>query len=122
MFSSAKCACESWSSIRTGPEVAAQREVHEETGVEATLVGKLTDIKYVYVRSWGDGQRVFKIVSFYLFRYRGGRIGDITEDMRIEVRRCMWLPLEKAHKMLTYKGEREVVQLAQQYIRAHRDL
>jgi hypothetical protein len=23
--------------------------------------------------------------------------------------------------MLTYKGEREVVQLAQQYVRAHRD-
>ena len=57
-----------------------------------------------------------------MFIYRGGRIGDINEDMRIEVRRCMWLPLEKAHKMLTYKGEREVVQLAQHYIRAHREL
>jgi hypothetical protein len=62
------------------------------------------------------------MVSFYLFRYRGGRLGEIDEDMRIEVRRCMWLPLEQAHKMLTYKGEREVIQLAQQYIRAHHDL
>ncbi len=103
-------------------EEAAEREIHEETGLEVDRLSKLSDIRYVYTRSWGGRERVFKIVSFYLFRYRGGRIGDITEDMRIEVRRCMWLPLEKAHRMLTYKGEREVVQLAQQYVRAHRDL
>lgn len=103
-------------------EEAAEREINEETGLEADRISKLTDIRYVYTRSWGGRERVFKIVTFYLFRYRGGRIGDITEAMRIEVRRCMWLPLEKAHKMLTYKGEREVVQLAQQYIRVHREL
>lgn len=101
-------------------EEAAEREIREETGLEADRIAKLSDIRYVYTRSWGGRERVFKIVTFYLFRYRGGRLGDITEDMRIEVRRCMWLPLEKAHKMLTYKGEREVVQLAQQYVRAHR--
>ena len=38
-----------------------------------TAITKLGDIKYVYVRSWGDGERVFKIVSFYLLRYRFGR-------------------------------------------------
>ena len=103
-------------------EEAAEREIREETGLEVDRIRKLSDIKYVYTRSWGGKERVFKIVSFYLFRYRSGRIGDISEDMRIEVRRCLWLPLEQAHKMLTYKGEREVVQLAQQYVRAHRDL
>jgi 8-oxo-dGTP pyrophosphatase MutT (NUDIX family) len=103
-------------------EEAAEREILEETGLEVDRIAKLSDIRYVYTRSWGGRERVFKIVSFYLFRYRGGRIGEISEDMRIEVRRCMWLPLEKAHKMLTYKGEREVVQLAQQYLRAHRDI
>src|SRR5438477_12461693 len=60
------------------PEQTAVREVCEETGVEADLVTKLTDIKYVYVRSWGDRQRVFKVVSFYVLRYRSGRIGQIT--------------------------------------------
>ena len=43
---------------------AALREVREETGVTALLVSKLADIKYMYVRTWGDGERVFKIVSF----------------------------------------------------------
>jgi len=66
------------------PETAA-REIREETGVEATLVAKLGDIKYVYVRSWGDRQRVFKIVSFFLFLYHAGRLGNIPANMRHEV-------------------------------------
>jgi 8-oxo-dGTP pyrophosphatase MutT (NUDIX family) len=52
------------------PLETALREVQEETGVTAELIAKLADIKYVYTRSWGDGSRVFKIVSFYLMRYR----------------------------------------------------
>ena len=58
------------------PEQTALREVREETGLEADLVHKLTDIKYVYVRNWGDHARVFKIVSFYLLLYRSGKLGD----------------------------------------------
>lgn len=103
-------------------EIAAQREVHEETGIEATLVGKLTDIKYVYVRSWGDRQRVFKIVSFFLFLYRAGKIGDITDAMRHEVEQAIWVPLEEASAKLSYKGERDVVKLAQKYVAAHPEL
>ena len=52
---------------------AALREVREETGIIAAPITKLGDIKYVYVRSWGDGERVFKIVSFYLLRYESGQ-------------------------------------------------
>lgn len=103
-------------------EQTATREVREETGVEATLVTKLTDIKYFYVRSWGDKQRVFKIVSFFLLLYRSGRIGEISEEMRIEVERALWLPLEEAAQKLTYKGEREVVKRAQEYVSAHPEL
>jgi 8-oxo-dGTP pyrophosphatase MutT (NUDIX family) len=104
------------------PEQTAKREIREETGLEAELVRKLMDIKYFYVRSWGGRERVFKIVSFYLFRYSSGRLGLISPEMRVEVRRAMWLPLEKAHEKLTYKGERQVVTLAQKFVRQHPDL
>ena len=100
----------------------ALREVREETGVEATLITKLADIRYFYVRTWGDKQRVFKIVSFFLLLYRSGRIGEISEEMRIEVQRALWLPLEQAAQELTYKGEREVVKKAQEYLRTHPEL
>jgi 8-oxo-dGTP pyrophosphatase MutT (NUDIX family) len=87
------------------PEEAALREVMEETGLEASPVQKLGDVRYVY--TWA-GERVFKIVSFYLFRYRSGRLGDIAPEQRIEVDEARWLPLEEAPKLLAYKGEREM--------------
>src|SRR5918995_3603496 len=87
------------------PEEAALREVGEETGLEAAPLEKLGDVRYVY--TWA-GERVFKIVSFYLFRYRSGRIGDLSPEQRVEVDEARWLPLEEAQKLLAYKGEREM--------------
>jgi 8-oxo-dGTP pyrophosphatase MutT (NUDIX family) len=104
------------------PMETALREVYEETGVTADVVAKLDDIKYVYSRSWGDGQRVFKIVSFYLMRYRSGRINHISPKMRIEVACARWIPLKDAPKMLAYKGEKQMAQRAQDYLIAHAEL
>ncbi len=104
------------------PEQTALREVSEETGVQAELISKLADIKYFYVRNWGDHARVFKIVSFYLLLYRSGRLGNIPPEMRIEVHRAFWLPLDDALKALSYQGERKVVQCARQYVKAHPEL
>lgn len=72
------------------PDQTALREIHEETGAVGELVTKLKDIKYFYVRTWGDGARVFKVVSFFLVLYRSGKLGNITPEMRKEVRRAIW--------------------------------
>lgn len=104
------------------PEQTVVREVAEETGLLATLVVKLGDSKYMYVRTWGDQQRVFKIVSFYLLRYESGVIDQIAEEMRIEVKRALWIPLGEAEGKLAYKGERDMVKRAQEYLQEHRDL
>jgi 8-oxo-dGTP pyrophosphatase MutT (NUDIX family) len=86
-------------------ESTALREVAEETGVTATPAGKLGDIRYVY--TWA-GERVFKVVSFFLFRYARGRLGDIPAEHAHEVDATAWLPLEEASTLLSYKGEREM--------------
>jgi len=101
------------------PQATAVREVREETGIVAEFVTKLTDIKYVYVRNWGDGERVFKIVSFYLLRYGSGEIDDVTPEMRIEVKRALWVPLAEASRQLMYSNERKVLRLAQDYLETH---
>ena len=88
---------------------AALREVREETGLEAELVEKLGDVKYWYVRKWSDGERVFKVVSFFLLRYLSG---SIQNYQRAEVDGAEWIPLEDAPKLLTYKGEREMAKVA----------
>jgi 8-oxo-dGTP pyrophosphatase MutT (NUDIX family) len=82
-------------------EQAAQREVREETGLEAELVEKLGDISYRYAR---DGVRVNKVVAFFLFRYRSGSV----EDHDHEVEEALWIPLTEAPERLAYKAEREI--------------
>jgi 8-oxo-dGTP pyrophosphatase MutT (NUDIX family) len=103
------------------PEQAAVREVAEETGLTAVPVAKLGDIKYAYVRTWGDQERVFEIVSFYLFRYQSGKIDEIAAEMRIEVKRAFWIPLEEAVAKLAYRGEKDMVRRAQAYVKAHQE-
>lgn len=88
------------------PAETALREVWEETGVRGRLVEKLGDVKYVYTRR--DGERVFKVVSFFLLRAGRGRIGEIDERMRVEVAQARWVPLDEAPKLLAYGGEREI--------------
>ena len=104
------------------PEQTALREVREETGVRADLVTKLMDIRYIYVRNWGNRAKVTKTVSFYLLLYGSGRLGNISPAMRVEVRNAFWLPLDEAPSKLSYKGEREVAESAIAYLEEHPDL
>ena len=101
------------------PQAAALREVLEETGIVAEPVTKLSDNKYVYVRAWGDGKRVFKIVSFYLMRYVSGEIDNLASNMRIEVKRALWVPLTDASSQLAYSNERKVLRQAEDYMETH---
>jgi 8-oxo-dGTP pyrophosphatase MutT (NUDIX family) len=91
------------------PEETALREVAEETGLDGVSQGKLGDVRYVYTRR---GERIFKVVSFYLVRYRRGRINDVPARFRHEIAEARWLPLEEAPKLLAYGGEREMAKNA----------
>jgi 8-oxo-dGTP pyrophosphatase MutT (NUDIX family) len=91
------------------PEETALREVEEETGARGRLDGKLGDVRYVYM--WA-GERVFKVVSFYLVHYSRGRLGDVPPEHAHEVAEVRWLPLEEAPRLLAYKGEREMAERA----------
>lgn len=95
---------------------AATREVLEETGIEARLVEKLGDVRYVY--TW-DGERIFKVVSFFLFRYRTGVLGRISPEHAHEVAEARWLPLADAPRLLSYSGERSIA--ARALARVNRD-
>jgi 8-oxo-dGTP pyrophosphatase MutT (NUDIX family) len=92
-----------------GPETAL-REVYEETGVRARVVRKLGDVRYVYTESWkgGNGERVFKVVSFFLLRPLHGRLGELPAGMELEVAEARWLPLDEAPRLLSYGGEKDM--------------
>jgi 8-oxo-dGTP pyrophosphatase MutT (NUDIX family) len=87
------------------PAETALREGYEETGVHGRLDAKLGDVRYVY--TW-EGDRVFKVVSFFLAHARGGRVGSLPSGMEVEVADARWLPLEEAPGLLAYRGERDM--------------
>jgi 8-oxo-dGTP pyrophosphatase MutT (NUDIX family) len=100
-------------------EATALREVAEETGAHGRSLGKLGDVRYWF--SW-EGERIFKVVSFFLISYEGGRLGEISEDFRHEIDEVRWLPLDEAPRLLAYKGEREMASRALARLVADQDV
>jgi 8-oxo-dGTP pyrophosphatase MutT (NUDIX family) len=78
------------------------RETLEETGLEAELEQPLGEISYFYV--W-EGERVAKVVHFFLLRQTGGDVANHDFEMEDVV----WFPLAGAERKASYKGEREVL-------------
>ena len=91
------------------PEETALREVAEETGASGRLVRKLGDVRYTY--TW-QGERVFKVVSFYLAALRARPARRRPPEHAHEVADVRWLPLEDAPRLLAYGGEREMAERA----------
>src|ERR1700730_5288599 len=90
-------------------EETARREIAEETGATGRSPGKLGDVRYWF--NW-EGERIFKVVSFFLVRYESGKLGEIPEDFRHEVAEVRWLPLDDAPRLLAYEGERRLAEKA----------
>lgn len=89
----------------------AIREVHEEVGLHTVSEGYLKQIDYWYWDTYRKdvAELVHKSVDFYLLRVTGG----VLSDSSYEVDAVGWFTLEHAHRVLTFAGEREVLQMAQ---------
>ena len=94
-------------------EQTAVREVAEETGIEGRVERKLGDVRYVY--TW-QGERVFKIVSFFLLRPLRGSLGSLPPGMEIEVAEARWLPLDELAARLAYADERRLIEQVPQLL------
>ena len=95
------------------PEVAAQREAREETGLSGDILAKIDTIKYSYTAKWEKPPtRIFKIVTFYLLRFTSG---DPSQHDR-EVDRVEWFRIDEAIRQASYAQEKEILRKAQQLI------
>ena len=91
------------------PEVAAQREVREEAGVEAEILAPIDTIEYWYVsKDRGKPVRFHKYVHFYLLRYLSGDPGEHDQ----EVNEARWVEIDQAGAMLAFESERKMVSQA----------
>ncbi|VAX28342.1 hypothetical protein MNBD_NITROSPIRAE02-1405 [hydrothermal vent metagenome] len=91
------------------PEVAAIREVQEETGLRGRIVDSLDTVSYWYFLK-DENTKYHKTVYYYLIEYMGGSTGN--HDW--EVDEASWFPLDDALKMVKYKGDREILERARE--------
>lgn len=90
------------------PEIAAVREVAEETGIDAEIIQPLGVIDYWFT---GDDRRVHKVVHHYLLEARAGIITtDNDPDHEAEVAR--WIAVADLMRELAYPNERKMAQAA----------
>jgi 8-oxo-dGTP pyrophosphatase MutT (NUDIX family) len=95
------------------PEDAALRETREETGISGILLAPLEEISYAYW-SRAQGARIAKRVAFYLFAYRAG--SPARHDAEVDAVRLV--PIDAAAGVLTYPGERRVMERAVAWLAA----
>jgi 8-oxo-dGTP pyrophosphatase MutT (NUDIX family) len=92
-------------------EQAALREVQEETGLDAEIIGSLDTIEYFF--RVGD-TLVQKRVDFYLMRYSGG---TLTPQLS-EVDDVEWVPLSEAIGRASFESEKKLLSSALEKIEA----
>ena len=90
-------------------EVAAVREVEEETGVKAEVVEKVGQTQYFY---WEEGSKVLKTVVYFLMKY----VGEGVATTAFEVSDMVWLPLDEVEDKLTFKDTKKLWREVQEKI------
>jgi len=85
---------------------AARRELKEETGLEAQIVGDFCE-QYDYWFADRAGQRIHKIVSIFLAEAPCGSVMLSPEHTDYA-----WLPFNEAHERLSYGNSQRILQRA----------
>lgn len=84
---------------------AALREVKEEAGIEAEIIEKVGDTKYIFTM---EGEKIFKMVTLYMMKYLSGDI----KNHDWEVEKAEWFTPEEALEKLNFKDEKELLKRA----------
>ena len=83
-------------------EDAAVREVAEEIGLRARVVGELGSVEYDYAE---DSGRVCKEVHYFLMEWAPGAALELDGEMD----RTYWCALGEAEKKLTFETEQRAI-------------
>lgn len=84
-------------------EMAAVREVEEETGIRGVLLAPLGTIDFWFI---AEGRRIHKTVHHFLLEAASGELSDADAEV-IEV---AWVPLPDVAARLAYADERRLLE------------
>jgi 8-oxo-dGTP pyrophosphatase MutT (NUDIX family) len=90
------------------PEMAAVREIEEETGIRGRILGSLGTIDYWFSVA---GKRVHKLVHHFLLEAVGGEL-TVENDPDQEAVEAAWVPLPELGALLAFPNERRIAREA----------
>jgi 8-oxo-dGTP diphosphatase len=86
------------------PEMAAVREIQEETGLTGVIIDQIGEKSYwFYLKD--ENAKCKKTVTYFLLEYVSGD----TSNFSWEVDEARWFPIEEASRSLAYRSDREVL-------------
>lgn len=88
---------------------AALREVREEGGVDAKIIGKVATESYFFTHV---GEKIAKFVTFYLMEW----VRDLPKGPGFETEKVEWLEYEEGRKRLTHSGEKKILDKAKELL------
>jgi len=91
-------------------EKTALREVEEEAGIKTEVLDKVGKSTYFYTFK---GERIFKIIIFYLMRFLAETGNGIDE---VEIGETGWLPFKEAYQKLTFDSEKKILEKAKKIL------
>jgi ADP-ribose pyrophosphatase YjhB (NUDIX family) len=89
------------------PDLAALREVEEETGLEDLVLGPRLETIDWYFRA--GGRLIHKYCHFYLIE---APTGETVPQREEGITACCWVPLADAVRQISYDNAREVLRRA----------
>ncbi len=92
-------------------EMTALREVREESGIVARIIGEAGTIEYSFTRKG-------RVVKKQVFHYVMVAVGGNVEAHDHEYDEARWFPLEDALHSLSYDNEKDIVRQAEPQIDA----
>jgi 8-oxo-dGTP pyrophosphatase MutT (NUDIX family) len=91
------------------PEMAAVREIMEETGLTGEIIDSLGEKSYwFYLKD--VNAKCKKTVTYFLLNYISGNIADFN----FEVDDAQWFPLDEAFNRLSYMSDRNILNQAKE--------
>ncbi len=88
------------------PEVAALREVKEETGIDAEIIEKIDDEHYFFMHP--QKGKISKKVTYYMMKYLSGE----EQIQEAELLELGWFTPNDAFSMLSFKNDKTLLSKA----------
>lgn len=90
-------------------DVAALREVLEETGSKADIIKYLGEIHYTFKENWDENKTVHKTVFWYLMKAKNMDTVPQREEGFIDAK---FIHMDRVVDMAKYDDEKEIIKVA----------